>query len=85
MDELKFNDGTILTGSYAALTNTALFLYIQNGMTIVELFPILTDPTKTSEIVYGENTEHPQIYTGFTKLQSISVGVNGLVSAVMVR
>ena len=84
MQKLILNDGTELENSYACETLENLFLYIKNGMNMMQVFMLLYDPNKTDRIIYtsGDMTSE---YTGFTVVQTIDTGVGGLVCATMRR
>ena len=80
MGTLKLSDGTILENSYPAVNINNLFLYIGNGMDIVQLANLLT-PERLSEITY-EYGDDTNIYTGYIHIIGLSKGVN-VVSVVL--
>ena len=84
METLTLNDGTVLQNSYAVETMDNLFLYIRNGMNIIQVFPLVTDQDKISEIRY-EAAETAVIYGGYTVLQSITTEHGGMISVVLRR
>ena len=84
MQTLILSDGTELTNSYAALTVDRLFLYIQNGMNLIQVFMLVSDPEKLDNIIYASG-DHQEVYGGFKTLEAISLGVNGVVSVVLKR
>ena len=84
MQTLILSDGTRLENSYAALTVEKLFLYIQNGMNMIQVFQLVSDPEKLDNIIYASG-DHQEVYGGFTVLEGVSLGVNGVVSVVLRR
>ena len=85
MQTLTLSDGTVLENSYAAVTTDRLFLYINNGMNIVQIVMLLCDPDKTRNITYSSGDGNFVEYSGFTVLVSVQTGVNGLVSGALKR
>ena len=85
MQSLTLNDGTVLDNSYAAITTDRLFLYINNGMNIIQIVMLLCDPEKTWRIVYSSGDGNSVEYSGFTVLVSVQAGVNGLISGALKR
>ena len=82
MDKIILNDGTELYNSYTATDDVSLFMYIRNGMNIAQIATLLNDPERTRSITY-QSVDNMITYTDFIHLDSISNGVNGLVSVVM--
>ena len=82
METLTLNDGTILERSNI-IEDRELYVYVQNGMTIGNVFNILYDPEKSSEIVYTMNTGTEITYTGYTKLIAVRDEGRGLITAVL--
>ena len=80
MGTLKLSDGTILENSYPAVNINNPFLYIGNGMDIVQLVNLLT-PERLSEITY-EYGDDTNVYTGYIHIIGLSQGVN-VVSVVL--
>ena len=77
-EKLTLNDGTELNG-HALQSGADLFLYV-HGMTLAELYPILSDAEKTVKIDedrYGDQTT----YTGYNYLYCIREERTGMVSA----
>lgn len=85
MQSLTLSDGTVLENSYAAITMDRLFLYINNGMNIVQIVTLLCDPEKTMSIIYSSGNGETTEYDSFTVLVSVETGVNGLISGVLKR
>lgn len=84
MQQLEMNDGTILENSYSAETMDSLFLYVRNGMTMMQVFVLMSDPRATEHIIYrsGDATvEHG----GFTVLSGINTEFGGMISVVLRR
>lgn len=84
MQIVTLNDGTELENSYAAETLDNLFLYISNGMSMLQVLMLMADPSKTEEITYtaGENTT---VYSGYTVVQGITQEHGGMISVVLRR
>lgn len=84
MQQLELNDGTILENSYSAESMDNLFLYIRNGMNMMQVFMLLTDPQKTERIVYRSGDKMVE-HNGFLNMSGINTEFGGLVSVVMRR
>lgn len=84
MGTITLNDGTVLESSYAAETMDCLFLYIRNGMTMMQVFMLMFDVNKISEITYtaGEATV---VYSGYTLVSGITQEHGGMISVVLRR
>lgn len=84
MQQLTLNDGTVLENSYAAETIDYLFLYIGNGMSIMQVMMLVIDPNKISRIVYsaGENMTE---YTDYTTVQGITTEHGGMINVSLRR
>ena len=84
MQKITLNDETELENSYAAETLDNLFLYIGNGMTMLQVLMLMADPSKTEEITYtaGEDTV---VYSGYTTVQGITQEHGGMISVVLRR
>ncbi|MBR6443492.1 MAG: hypothetical protein IKS46_07380 [Clostridia bacterium] len=82
METLTLNDGTVLESSNGHISTGLLYLYIQNGMNLQEVFGLLIDPEKTQEIKkkYGE---HETVFRGYTKLMAVTDEDNGTITAVL--
>ena len=57
MQKLILNNGTELENSYAAESIDYLFLYINNGMTMLQVMILMNDPERINRIIYaaGDN------------------------------
>lgn len=73
MDVLILNDGTILENSRAVVDLDNLFLYIGNGLDIVQLAGLL--PGKVDPITYKYGDEE-KVFAGFTRITGMNLGVN---------
>ena len=71
MDEMiKLLDGTEILSAHVLESDGALWFYVQNGMTMAEVFAVMNDPAKTGSITalrFHETT----VYSGYTDLHSI--------------
>lgn len=82
METLTFNDKTILEYSHAIQSGDSLYLYIQNGYTLQQVFNLLIDQEKTKKIIcdgYGDKTT----YIGYKVLNAIKDEGNNMITAVM--
>lgn len=84
METLTLNDGTVLENSYAVETMNNLFLYIRNGMTMMQVFMLMFDPNKISMIKYTAGTVVTE-FGGYTMVQGITQEHGGMVSVVLRR
>ena len=84
METLTLNDGTVLQNSYAVETIDNLFLYIRNGMNMMQVFPLVADTTKITEITFTAG-ETIVVYGGYTMLQGITTEHGGMINVVLRR
>ncbi len=79
MQKLILNDGTELENSYAAETIDYLFLYIGNGMSMMQVMLMMVDPNKIRRIVYsaGENMTE---YNDYTNVYGITIEHGGMIN-----
>ena len=79
MQKLILNDGTELENSYAAETIDYLFLYIGNGMSMMQVMLMMVDPNKIRRIVYsaGENMTE---YNDYTTVYGITIEHGGMIN-----
>ena len=84
MQQLTLNDGTVLENSYAAETIDYLFLYIGNGMNMMQVLMLMVDQNNIRRIVYsaGENETE---YTDYTTVNGITVGYGGMINVSLRR
>lgn len=84
VEKLTLKDGTELENSYATETLDNLFLYIRNGMNMMQVFMLMADTSKTSEITYtaGSTTV---MYEGYTMVQGITQEHGGMINVVLRR
>lgn len=73
MDMLILNDGTVLENSRAVVDMDNLFLYIGNGLDLIQLASVL--PGKTDPITYKYGDDE-KVFTGFTRIIGMNLGVN---------
>ena len=83
METLTLNDGTVLEESNAHRDGEKLFVYIQDGSTLAEVFALLIDPEKTETIVKKAPGMDDQTFEGFTKLLAVQDQENGFITAVL--
>lgn len=69
---LVFSDGTRLTGCGYGYYDRVLWLYL-GGMTMLEAFPIVSDPEKTQKIEYFSGEILIDSFEGFTEITAMSV------------
>ena len=84
METLTLNDGTVLENSYAVETMNNLFLYIRNGMTMMQVFMLMFDQSKISMIKYTAGTVVTE-FGGYTMVQGITQEHGGMISVVLRR
>lgn len=84
MQTLTLNDGTVLSDSYAAESLDALFLYIKNGLTLPQVFWLVSIPEKVDVITYTAGDTVVE-YTGYTVIQGITSEHDGMISVVLRR
>ena len=75
MDKITLADGTIIEDAYIRVSFGKLWFYVQNGMSIQEVFALMSDPEKTVSI--AQNDEEP--IRGYTSIYSIQRN-DGLIS-----
>ena len=80
---LTLNNGSELANSYALLVGTDLFLYIQNGYGIKDVFDLLIVPENTEQIIYTQNNGESVTYNGYTQLIAVRDEGNGLITAIL--
>ena len=84
METLTLNDGTVLNNSYAVETLDNLFLYVRNGMTMMQVFMLMMDTNKIEQITYTAGTAVAE-YSGYTVVQGITMEHGGMISVVLRR
>ena len=70
-EKLKLNDGSVINGGSAILSDGTLFLYMP-GLTMKQAFDLLIDPVKTMRIEYTEVNGEKITYNGYTRLKSLT-------------
>ena len=80
MQKLILNDGTELENSYAAESVDYLFLYISNGMTMMQVMMLMMDQNKISRIVYESGEANQTEYNDYTTVKSINAEYGGMIS-----
>ena len=82
METLELNDGTVLENSNAHRDGERLYVYIQNGSSLREVFDLLIEPEKTAKII-KRAPEIETVFEGFTKLTNVTDNENGFITAVL--
>ena len=82
MQQLILNDGTVLKDSYAAETVDYLFLYIHNGMDMMQIMMLMMDQQKINRIVYAAGDNRTE-YNDYTTVTGITVEYNGMINVVL--
>ena len=83
METLTLNDGTVLENSHAIENNDRLFIYVENGSTISQVFEIFIDPEKTKKITFT-NLDSSQItWRGYKRLMDVRDEEHGLITAML--
>lgn len=85
MQKLILNDGTELENSYAAETVDYLFLYINNGMNMMQIMMLMMDQSKISRIVYQAGEANQTEYNDYTTVCGINTEYAGMISVSMRR
>lgn len=80
MQKLILNDGTELNNSYAAETTENLFLYISNGMNMMQVMMLMMDPQKINRIVYQSGENNQTEYDDYTTVMGVTLEYAGMVS-----
>ena len=83
MKKLILNDGTELENSWAAETTDSLFLYIRNGMNMMQIMQLMFDQQKISRIVYEAGESNQTEYNDYTRLMGITKEYNGMINVVL--
>lgn len=83
METLTLNNGTILENSNAHRDGERLYVYIQNGSTMAEVFGLLNDPEKTEKIIKKAPEMDDQTFNEFKKLIAVTDQENGMITAVL--
>ena len=84
MQQLILNDGTVLEDSYAAETIDYLFLYINNGMSMLQIMILMANPERINRIIYAAGDNETQ-YTDYTTVSSITAEHGGMISVSLRR
>ena len=71
METITLADGTVLEDAHVLQDENRLFFYIQNGMSMAEVFALMNDPAKTASI-RAFRYQQETVYEGFTDLRNIS-------------
>lgn len=80
--KLILNDGTEIAHSEALLSDGKLFVYIQNGYGLREVFGLLIEPEKTGRITM-KRCGKTEVFEGYVKLVAVRDEGNGLITAVI--
>lgn len=84
-ENLKLNNGTVFNNSYAIFSSPYLFLYINDGSSLQDVFDLLIVPANTEQIVYTQNNGDAITYAGFEKLICVRDQENGMITAMLRR
>lgn len=83
MQTLTLNDGTVLENSHAIESGDMLFIYVENGSTISQVFEIFINPDKTKKITFT-NIDSSQItWRGYKRLMDVRDEEHGLITAML--
>jgi hypothetical protein len=82
--KLILADGTELERSEALESDGKLFIYVQNGYGLREVFDLLIDPEKTKKITQ-KRLDTSIIIRGYKKLTAVRDEGNGLITAVIAK
>ena len=69
METITMKDGTEIQGGYVIPGNGRLWFYVNNGMTMAEVFALFNNPEKTDRISCSRNTE--EVFEGYTDLFTV--------------
>ena len=83
METLTLNDGTILESSHAIENNDMLFIYVENGSTLSDVFEIFIDPEKTKKITFTQIDGAKITWRGYKRLMDVRDEEHGLITAMM--
>ena len=84
METLTLNDGTVLLNSSAHENKGYLFIYIQNGFSLRQVFNLMIEPEKTRRITKME-AGRETVYEGYEKLISVRDEENGYITAILTK
>ena len=83
METLTLNDGTMLENSHAIENNDKLFIYVENGSTLAEVFEIFIDPEKTMKIKYTRMDKAEITWRGYKRLMDVRDEEHGIITAML--
>lgn len=83
METLTLNDGTVLENSHAIENNDMLFIYVENGSTISQVFEIFIDPEKTKKITFTRLGGAVITWRGYKRLMDVRDEEHGLITAML--
>lgn len=70
METITLADGTVIENAHVSESDGRLYFYIENGMTLAEVFAVMIDQEKTATIT-GLRYQQETVYEGYTDLESI--------------
>lgn len=82
MEKLILKTGTEIEKSSVIESNENLFIYVENGFNIKQVFDSFYDSEATEKIIYSMDGEE-SVYEGYNKLVSVRDEGNGLITAVL--
>jgi hypothetical protein len=83
MDTLTLNNGKVLEYSTAHKDDDRLYVYIQNGNGLKEIFNLLIKPENVQRIVKQGPGLDDEIFEGYKRLIVIEDKCNGTITAVL--
>ena len=85
MQKLILNDGTELDNSWAAETMDYLYLYIKNGMNMMQIMLLMMDANKISRIIYQAGENNQTEFDDYRTVSSITAEHGGMISVSLRR
>ena len=83
METLTLNDGTVLENSHAIENNDMLFIYVENGSTLSQVFEIFIDPEKTQKLKFTQLGGAEITWRGYKRLMDVRDEEHGLITAML--
>lgn len=82
MEKLILNTGTEIEKGSLIESNGSLFVYVENGFNIKQVFDSFYDSEATKKIIYSMDGAE-SVYKGYKKLVSVRDEGNGLITAIL--
>ena len=85
MNQLTLSDGTVLENSTAHEDNGigTLFIYVETGYTMKEIFDLLYDSEKSKKIVFDRIDGQSVTFRGYKHLIDVRDEGNGMITAAL--